>query len=90
MHDYGKLSLKERLRILFTGKVPHLPKQISNLEEEAENTQQHESAAQLLQLLQKHGRLVDFIFEDIDTYSDEQVGAGVRVVHQGCRKVLND
>ncbi|MCF6767351.1 DUF2760 domain-containing protein [Thiotrichales bacterium 19S11-10] len=48
------------------------------------------SALQLLHLLQKHGRLVDFLYENIDTYSDEEVGAGVRVVHKGCNKVLKD
>lgn len=48
------------------------------------------SALQLLHLLQKHGRLVDFLHEEIDSYSDEEVGAGARIVHAGCQKVLSD
>lgn len=45
-------------------------------------------AVQLLALLQRDGRLVDFLTEEIATYSDEQVGAAVRAVHESCREVL--
>jgi hypothetical protein len=45
-------------------------------------------ALRLLTLLQQEGRFVDFITEDIDGYSDEQVGAAVRSIHAGCRKAL--
>lgn len=44
----------------------------------------------LLALLQEHGRLVDFAKEDITSASDQQLGAAARVVHSGCRKVLDD
>ncbi len=47
-----------------------------------------DSALVLLGLLQKEGRFVDFIQEDIRLYSDEEVGRGARVVHQGCRRVI--
>ncbi len=47
-------------------------------------------ALQLLGLLQQEGRLVDFIEEDIDGYSDEQVGAAARTIHSGCRKTLRE
>ncbi len=43
---------------------------------------------QFLGRLQEKGRLVDFVLDDIAPYSDEQVGAASRVVHQGCREVL--
>ena len=48
------------------------------------------AALRLLGLLQQEARLVDFIEEDIDSYSDEQVGAAVRSIHSGCRKVLHE
>jgi hypothetical protein len=48
------------------------------------------AALRLLGLLQQEARLVDFIKEDIDGYNDEQVGAAVRSIHSGCRKVLNE
>ncbi len=47
-------------------------------------------AVYTLVLLQREGRLVDFVREDIEAYSDEQVGAAVRQIHAGCRKVLDD
>jgi hypothetical protein len=49
-----------------------------------------DSALQLLGLLQQEGRLVDFLQEDVAPYTDEEIGAAVRVVHEGCRKVLQE
>jgi hypothetical protein len=46
------------------------------------------SAVQLLSLLQREGRLLDFLTEEIDGYSDAQIGAAVRDIHRGCRRVL--
>jgi hypothetical protein len=46
-------------------------------------------AIQLLSLLQRDGRFVDFIEQDITSFSDQDVGAAARVVHEGCRKVLH-
>jgi hypothetical protein len=45
-------------------------------------------AVQLLALLQREGRLLDFLQENIDSYSDDQIGAAVRDIHRGCKKVL--
>jgi hypothetical protein len=45
-------------------------------------------ATQLLALLQRDGRLLDFLMEDVGAYGDAQVGAAVRDVHAGCRTVL--
>ena len=45
-------------------------------------------AVQMLALLQRDGRLVDFLMEDLAAYPDAQVGAAVRDVHAGCRTVL--
>ena len=45
-------------------------------------------AVQLLALLQRDGRLVDFFSEDIAPYQDEQIGAAVRELHANCRKAL--
>lgn len=46
------------------------------------------SALQLLALLQREGRLVDFLQQDIDGFADGDVGTAARVVHTGCRKAL--
>jgi Domain of unknown function (DUF2760) len=41
-------------------------------------------------LLQEKGRLVDFLMEDITPYEDAEIGAAARVIHQGCRQVLQE
>jgi hypothetical protein len=46
------------------------------------------AAVQLLAILQREGRLLDFLQEDVDAYSDAQIGAAVRDIHRGCKKVL--
>lgn len=45
-------------------------------------------AVQLLALLQRDGRLVDFLTENIAPYQDAQIGAAVRELHASCRKAL--
>lgn len=45
-------------------------------------------ALQVLSVLQREGRLVDFVQQDILTFSDADVGAAARVVHDGCRRAL--
>jgi len=47
-----------------------------------------DGAYQLLQLMQQEARFIDFIQEDISTYSDTEVGAASRLIHQGCAKVI--
>lgn len=47
-----------------------------------------DAALQLLGLLQKEARFIDFTQEDMSQYADEEIGAVARVVHEGCRKVL--
>jgi hypothetical protein len=44
----------------------------------------------LLALLQREGRLLDFLLEDIQAASDAQVGAAVREIHRNSRKALQD
>lgn len=45
-------------------------------------------ALQLLGILQREARLVDFLMEDLSSYSDAQVGAAARAVQQGSRQAL--
>jgi Domain of unknown function (DUF2760) len=47
-----------------------------------------DGALALLALLQREGRLVDFLREPLDGFSDGDIGAAARDVHRGCRKVL--
>ena len=49
-----------------------------------------DAALQLLALLQRESRFVDFLQEDIAVYSDADVGGAARLLHGGARKVLTD
>ena len=50
----------------------------------------HASGLAVLSLLQREGRLIDFLKEDLAAFSDAEIGASARVVHAGCRKVLSE
>ena len=50
--------------------------------------QSESEAVNFLAILQERGRFVDFLMDDIAGYSDAQVGAAGRVLHEGCRAVL--
>ncbi len=45
-------------------------------------------AVQMLAILQRQGRLIDFLQEDLSMYDDAQIGAAVRTIHDGSRKAL--
>ena len=47
-----------------------------------------DGALQILTILQRDSRLVDFLMEDIASYSDDQVGVAVRELHDQCRDSL--
>jgi Domain of unknown function (DUF2760) len=86
-------------RLLFTGKLP--PDILSALSEgqpaaaapappPPPPVEDHgDRAVQLLALLQRDGRLVDFLREDLAAYSDAQVGAAARDVHARSRVTLD-
>ncbi|HWD98822.1 MAG TPA: DUF2760 domain-containing protein [Bryobacteraceae bacterium] len=47
-----------------------------------------DGALQLLGILQRDARILDFFMEDIAPYSDDQVGSAARDVHEKTREVL--
>ena len=57
---------------------------------QAETSRANVEIVYLLGMLQEKGRLVDFLMDDINAYSDAQVGAAARVVHAGCKAVLRE
>ena len=90
-------------KILFDGEFAakcHAPPQLEAPKEEPKKEEpkkkeeapkpSNDPALQLLALLQREGRLVDFLEEDIAAAADDQIGAAARVVHQGCRKALRE
>ncbi|WDD94024.1 DUF2760 domain-containing protein [Burkholderia sp. FERM BP-3421] len=49
-----------------------------------------QAALQLLGLLQRDARFLDFVEEDIAAYADAEIGAAARLVHDGCRAALRE
>jgi hypothetical protein len=43
-----------------------------------------------LALLQREGRLLDFLLENIQAYPNEQIGAAVRDIHRHCHEALQE
>jgi len=54
------------------------------------NEKSDPSHLRLLSILQQSGRMIDFLKEDISSYSDAQVGAAVRKIHLDCGKSLEE
>ena len=84
------------IRILFTGKLseddaralgyikPVVVKPAAPVRE----VKASDGAQQLLGILQRDARLVDFLMEDIATFTDDQIGGAVRGIHEQSATVL--
>jgi len=59
-------------------------------EKEMTARENQKRALQLLSLLQREGRLVDFLEENIESYDDAQIGAAVRNIQENCKTALNE
>jgi hypothetical protein len=67
-------------------KVQPLPEvALPEVEKPEEST---DRAIQMLAILQRDGRLIDFFSEDIAPFSDAQIGAAVRDLHQSCKQTI--
>lgn len=49
-----------------------------------------DGALHLLRIFQRDGRLIDFLREDIGAFGDADIGGAARLVHEGCRKALDE
>jgi hypothetical protein len=89
--DFGRimLSIRGGLRMLrdaeFAGKVKKIldPPPPGPVRPSGE-------AVRLFALLQREGRLLDFLLEDIQALPNDQVGAGVRDIHRQCQHALKE
>jgi hypothetical protein len=80
--------------LLFGGKLsPELIKELGIKPKDAPTAaapvvKTSDGALQMISILQRDARLLDFFLEDIAAYSDEQVGAAVRGMHGQGRETL--
>lgn len=86
-----KLAFAAFFTILFKGRLPAaLQTARSEPTRDADSDKTSDAAVQVLALLQREGRFVDFVREDLAAYTDAQIGAAARDVHAGCRRVLDE
>jgi hypothetical protein len=79
--------------LLFKGRLPddvlnHFRPPAGAAAPPVEREDAGDRAVQLLAILQRDGRLVDFLQEELSGYGDAQIGAAVRDVHASCRAAL--
>ncbi len=96
----GRIGLAFRcfFAILGSGKLPeHLAVELGLMTRTAAkpaakapeaHVKASDGALQVLGILQRDARLVDFFMEDISAYSDDQVGAAVRSMHEQSQKTI--
>jgi hypothetical protein len=92
------LAFRAFFALLFTGKLPPdlmpaPPRATAPAPKTAQppkppEFQPADGALQLLGMLQREGRILDFFMEDIEPYSDEQVGGAAREVQAKTREFL--
>jgi len=69
--------------------APSVPAAAKPKPSEKAPVESFDRAVQMLALLQRDGRLIDFLTEDVSPYPDSQLGAAVRTIHASCRQVLD-
>lgn len=85
----GRPLPEEALPVSPTGPAL-LPAGQHEKQDEMIEKQRREAAVQIVAMLQKEGRFLDFLLEDIDSFSDEEVGGAVRSIHRGCRQIISE
>jgi len=95
------LAFRSFFAILFSGKLPvDIAQELGFSQKKsqpapakatppARTPQPSDGALQILGILQRDARLIDFLMEDLSAYPDDQVGSAVRSLHEQCRDSLN-
>ena len=89
------LAFRSFFSILSNGNLPSdvatalgLVKKPQSIAKPVPEARPSDGALQILGILQRDSRLIDFLMEDISTYSDDQIGAAVRNLHDQSRDSL--
>jgi hypothetical protein len=90
--DFGriKIAIRASLRILRNAEFAKKVEPLLAPPEPAKPVKPSGAPLRLLALLQREGRLIDFLLEEIQAYSNDQVGAAVRDIHRQCQHALKE
>jgi Domain of unknown function (DUF2760) len=87
--DIPKDIVQQRVKPAGQVQTPAAQASVSRPQEmERPASEAFDRAVQMLALLQRDGRLIDFLAENISPYPDAQLGAAARTIHEACRNVL--
>lgn len=81
-------SLKDADAPTALGQPAELPTEAPPASAPPATRRSNDSALQLLTLLQREGRFVDFVQQELAAFGDADIGAAARVVHEGCRRAI--
>ena len=59
-------------------------------EEEKKGLAERRMFLHLFSMMQREGRLMDFLAEDLNQYEDSQIGSAVRAIHAGCLRIVRE
>jgi hypothetical protein len=84
-----KLIFSQQYAISLLGPCEPIKTETEEAEQVPELTvTEPQSALQLLSVMQKEGRIIDFINQEVNDFSDDQVAAAARVVHAGVKTAI--
>ena len=84
----AKMELPKADALASKKQKKNLPPRPTPEEKEALERENQRRTLHLLSLLQREGRLVDFLEENLKDYDDAQIGAAVRNIQENCQKAL--
>ena len=80
-------SVRRRLNSVSEGKIASAGPAPENDEQ---NLAERRMFLHLFSMMQREGRLMDFLAEDLNQYEDSQIGSAVRAVHAGCLQIVQE
>ena len=83
----GGVTQKVETRTVEVEKIVEKPVE-KIVERVVEKSNPEAGALLLLSILQRDGRFLDFVHEDVASFPDADVGAAARIVHAGCKKAV--
>jgi hypothetical protein len=80
-------SVRRRLNSVSEGKIASARQAPEN---DTQDLAQRRMFLHLFSMMQREGRLMDFLAEDLSQYEDSQIGSAVRAIHAGCLRIVNE
>ena len=84
----GELSSETLIALNLSRRSAAVPAKAAAPTPAAPAVRTSDGALQILAIVQRDSRLIDFLMEDVSGYSDDQIGAAVRELHDQCRDAI--